>query len=291
MTDLAVIAQPGALDQYADAGEFVVLSCERAKEWLTKCIEHGEIEQIVELKSQAEAIRVYTTTKQLGRDAELAAAEIVRRAERGIGLAVRMGQANGSIRPPSKSVGNSTSRRDVDVPSPQEATGGMPLASLSAVYDLTDGISDEEFDEVIAEAKADGNLSRANVNRTVTRKKAQEESKAERPVIAKQMAAEGHTTAQIAEYLGMSRDGAKRFLDRHLIVVPADAVVGPRRKLDSNRIVNGTVEQVIGIDQMLDTIDYSALDRTQLDYWVSSLSDAIRSLTTLRNNLKKELTQ
>lgn len=97
MSDLAVIAQPGALDQYADAGEFVVLSCERAKEWLTGCIAHGEIEQIVELKSQAEAIRAYTTTKQLGRDAELAAAEIVRRAERGIGLCIRKGQEAGTI--------------------------------------------------------------------------------------------------------------------------------------------------------------------------------------------------
>lgn len=42
MSDLAVIAQPGALDQYADAGEFVVLSCERAKEWLTGCLNAGK---------------------------------------------------------------------------------------------------------------------------------------------------------------------------------------------------------------------------------------------------------
>jgi hypothetical protein len=54
-----------------------------------------QIEQIVELKSQAEAIRVYTVQKQLGHDAELAAAEVVHRAERCIGLAIRKGQAEG----------------------------------------------------------------------------------------------------------------------------------------------------------------------------------------------------
>jgi hypothetical protein len=60
-------------------------------------LEHGEIEQIAEIKSQAEAVRVYTAQKQLGKDAQLAAAEIVRRAERGIGVAIRRGQQGGQI--------------------------------------------------------------------------------------------------------------------------------------------------------------------------------------------------
>ncbi|WP_055751031.1 hypothetical protein [Frankia sp. AvcI1] len=47
--------------------------------------------------TQAEAIRIYTTSKQLGKDAELSAAEIVRRAERGIGIAIRRGQEAGAI--------------------------------------------------------------------------------------------------------------------------------------------------------------------------------------------------
>ena len=56
-----------------------------------------EIERIAEIKSQAEAVRVYSTQKQLGKDAQLAAAEIVRRAERGIGVAIRRGQQTGEI--------------------------------------------------------------------------------------------------------------------------------------------------------------------------------------------------
>jgi hypothetical protein len=76
---LPVLASdPSLIEQAADPASYVVLACERAKTWLTQALEHGDIEQIVELKSQAEAIRVYTAQKQIGKDAELAAAEIVR---------------------------------------------------------------------------------------------------------------------------------------------------------------------------------------------------------------------
>ena len=71
--------------------------CERAKALLEEALEHGQIEQIAEIKSQAEAVRVYTDAKAARPDAQLAAAEIVRRAERGIGVAIRRGQQTGEI--------------------------------------------------------------------------------------------------------------------------------------------------------------------------------------------------
>src|SRR5262249_48266124 len=98
--DLALAADPGVIERSADPAAFVVQACERAKAWLTGALEHGEIDQIAELKSQAEAVRVYTAQKQLGQDAQLAAAEIVRRAERGIGVAIRRGQQDGQLAKP-----------------------------------------------------------------------------------------------------------------------------------------------------------------------------------------------
>src|SRR5215471_10223272 len=95
--DLALAADPAVVERAADPGEFVLAACERAKWWLREALEHGEIEQIAEVRSQAEAVRVYTAQKQLGKDAQLAAAEIVRRAERGIGVAIRRGQQTGEI--------------------------------------------------------------------------------------------------------------------------------------------------------------------------------------------------
>src|SRR5262249_33685580 len=95
--ELALAADPDVIERSADPAGFVVQACERAKAWLQEALDHGGIEQIAEIKSQAEAVRVYTAQRQLGKDAQLAAAEIVRRAERGIGLAIRRGQQNGEI--------------------------------------------------------------------------------------------------------------------------------------------------------------------------------------------------
>src|SRR5579862_6909042 len=96
-SDLALAADPAVVEHAADPGEFVLAACEQAKAFLQRALEQDDIEKIAEVRSQAEAVRVYTAQKQLGKDAELAAAEIVRRAERGIGMAVRRGQQNGQI--------------------------------------------------------------------------------------------------------------------------------------------------------------------------------------------------
>jgi hypothetical protein len=94
---VAPAADPAVIERAADPGEFVIQACQRARTWLREVLEHGDIDQIAELKSQAEAVRAYTIQKQVGKDAQPAAAEIVRRAERGIGLAIRRGQEEGSV--------------------------------------------------------------------------------------------------------------------------------------------------------------------------------------------------
>ena len=162
------------IERSADPAEFVVQACQRAKAWLREALEHGEIEQIAEIKSQAEAIRVYTTQKQLGKDAQLAAAEIVRRAERGIGVAIRRGQQDGEIAKrgdrgshgaPGVHGGNPGDRHDDHLGSPGSFfRHGDERADT---YAMTDGVSDADFEDAIGEAKAEGNLSRANVVRKI----------------------------------------------------------------------------------------------------------------------------
>ncbi|MDG4796194.1 hypothetical protein [Micromonospora sp. WMMD1082] len=163
-TDLAlIVSDQSALEAASDPGQFVVQACERAKTWLAEALEHGDIEQIVELKSQAEAIRIYAMSKQLGEDARLSATEIVRRAERGIGLAIRKGQAEGRIN--KKGDQRSDQVRDANLISPKSlVTNGQ---ELHEAYLMTDGVPDEQFEAALTEAKAEGNLSRANVVRKV----------------------------------------------------------------------------------------------------------------------------
>jgi hypothetical protein len=103
--------------------------------------------------------------------AELAAAEVVRRAERGgIGLAIRRGQEAGEIRTidDTRAKGPATAGDPDGTPgdgkrSPAEFFSGAK--TRSDTYAMADGVSDDQFDGAIEEAKAEGNLSRANVVR------------------------------------------------------------------------------------------------------------------------------
>ena len=157
ITELALISSdPAAMEAQADPGQFVVMACERAKEWLSEALEHGEIEKIVEIKSQAEAIRVYTAQKQIGKDAELSAAEIVRRAERGLGLAVKRGQLNGLV---NTATGNRYRRAGGGLPSPRSFFSCK--AEHEESYVLA-GSSEEKFEKAVQESKEEKNLSRSN---------------------------------------------------------------------------------------------------------------------------------
>lgn len=167
-TSLATL-DPSEIDRAADPAAFVVLCCERAKNWLTEATTHGDIEQIVELKSQAEAIRVYTVQKQLGKDSELAAQEIVRRAERGIGVCIRKGQEAGRIETLSEArsrarLGQQNADGTLSKPRPRDFTDPD---SLHDAVTVTDGVSDEQFEAALSDARSEGNLSRANVVRKV----------------------------------------------------------------------------------------------------------------------------
>jgi hypothetical protein len=249
-TDLAMLAaSPATIEEAADPAVFVTLACERAKTWLAQALDHGQIEQIVELKSQAEAIRVYTAQKQLGRDAELSAAEIVRRAERCIHLAVDKGREAGRIAPQ----GVTRYRPGHHAVSETPGEGATPVLvgdlvnreELHNTRALRD-VSDEQFEEAITQAKEEGNLSRANVVRKATGK---------------------------------------------TLVSDRPEVLRGTRRLDSNRIVEQTVRGAEPVGELLDLVDYSALDPTHLEEWVSSLSGSIKRLRRLQSDLEKELSR
>lgn len=248
-----------ALDVAPNPVAVVLGACERATMLLGLALVHGNLDDIVEIKSQAELIRAYTQQKHLGHMAEMAATELVRRAERGLGKAVRRGQETGEIRSvndvryrkdrqvaSSVHEGNAAGVHQVNTEKPKRSPreffgGGKDYADI---YALTDGVTDEQFDGAISEAKDEGNLSRANVVRKVKRCK----PPSSRPEQLRNM-----------------------------------------RHLDPNRIVQRAIGDS-GLDSDLAAeIDYRALDRDRLEEWISSLNDVIKSLSTLRRNLKKEL--
>lgn len=104
---------------------------------------------------------------------------------------------------------------------------------------------------------------------------------------AREMAAEGYTSRQIAKEIGISAESIAEFRKRHGIEVPADAVIGKTRAHDSNRILSETVTSLEGLVLGLDLVELADLDREQVDGWATSLSNSLRSLNRLAKQLKE----
>ncbi len=301
MSDLVVIPQdPAALDTVKDPAAVMVALVDQARTMLAQAQGMEGLADVIEWKSRAEAIRVYTQQKDMGHEAELSAAEIVRRAERRIGQLIREGQAAGEIR----AKGEHGVLHDQKNSPNDYLTPGEPQA---AVWAITDNVSDDAFEEAIAEAKEEGNLSRANVVRkvkptTADRIKAAAKANpaeaprnlplAERANQIRTLAGRNFTSPQIADQVGISAQHVRDIARRADIEIPADAVFGGKfRKVDPNRVIDSIIEHATPEATSLAFVAYSELDRDRLDEWVSSLSDAIRSLTTIKRNIQKELTR
>jgi hypothetical protein len=300
-TELALATDPDVIERSADPAGFVVQACERARAWLREALERGEIEQIAEIKSQAEAVRVYTAQKQLGKDAQLAAAEIVRRAERGIGVAIRRGQRNGEIAKRGERGGSGAAGV---YGGNRGARRGEHLGSSGSffrhdderadTYAMTDGVSDADFEDALGEARAEGNLSRANVVRKIRQRRStaapgpggQAAGQPSRDLIARHAAA-GMSSRQIAGLLGIGGHQVREVAREHGIAIPADAVVGRTRRPDPNRIVRETAHALEGLAMGVTLADPADLDPAQAAEWTTSLSRSIRVLRQFLAQMRK----
>ena len=304
--DLALAANPGIVERAADPAGFVVAACQRAKAWLQEALEHGEIEQIAEIKSQAEAVRVYTTQKQLGKDAQLAAAEIVRRAERGIGVAIRRGQQNGAVRRRGDHDGRAAGNSDgntISRPGPADyATTGELRGNGAGIYHMTDGVSDEDFEEALAGAKAEQDLSRANVVRKIHQRRGsppgsgdQVPAPADRSAAAARarrkligdLAGRGMSSRQIACQLGIGDHRVRAVAREHGIAIPADAIIGRTRRHDSSRIVRQTVDALEGLVMGVELADPAELDPAEAAAWAASITRSTRALSRFARQIKE----
>ncbi|HEY0889432.1 MAG TPA: hypothetical protein VGE38_07470 [Nocardioides sp.] len=132
---------------------------------LTTALDEMPISEIATTK--AKVATVATATKELGmsREAQELAAEAVRRAEWALGRAIRKGQSEGEIAKqgpaPDFSLGEVKRVTDYGTTGELYARDGKP-----GILTLADEIPEAAaFDAAIDAAKAEGNLSRANVAR------------------------------------------------------------------------------------------------------------------------------
>lgn len=145
----------------------------RARDWLSTAVEMTGPEQIAMAK--AEIATAAEATKQLGlsKEIQLDAQEMVRRAEYALARSIRKGQAEGTVRSQGVGSKDNLSPGRTELPSPYDFAGKHELHGTGGrpgIYNLGEA-EPEDLDEAIDAAKAEGNLSRANVAR-----KAQERS-------------------------------------------------------------------------------------------------------------------
>lgn len=263
---------------------------------------------MAEIRVQAEAVRAYTAGMPVGKDAQFAATELVRRAERGTGLAIRRGQEEGTIRGPHDGKlmcrpGSTEPLRSVgEFGSAHDLNGGGRADGQVGFYALTDGVTDEDFEAALKEARAEGNLSRANVARKA-RERAEPapgvgdwvpvprdfhgEAPAQRRRLIRKWAAEGHSSRQMAGLLGMSDEGVRKIARAQGITVAADIAVVNTRHLDSARIVRETVHSLEGLVMGIELADTASLNREEAAEWAASLATSIRVLSRFTRKLKE----
>jgi len=149
---------------------------------LLAAIEAQSIPGIVEHKAKSLAIQMISKQLKLSRAVQDDAVVLVRMSERAIAVAIRYGQSIGTVETKSDALARGAQAREIKAGrrsfSPGEKDRKIAVATLLtpteqsggksrefSVFNLSDGVTDEQFEEALAQARGEGNLSRANVAR------------------------------------------------------------------------------------------------------------------------------
>jgi len=281
-----------------DAREMLIASnLEQADAWLRAALDvpSPDPRSIADYKVQVAAIEQMARQLRVSKDLQNNATKCIRRAERGVGVAIRKGQedgviatlADGASKREAHRGSNNTSVLDrASKPSPDEFASKAELHGNGAgIYHMTDDVSDEQFEEALAEAESEGNLSRANVVRKIKEPGEVREQLATRIAA---LAAEGYTSKQIASETGKHLDWVRKLARTRGITIPADIVTSRSHNLDAERMMTGAVEYTAAVADSLKMIDPNDLDPDDLTEWVKAIEKSARSILTTTRQMKEQ---
>lgn len=269
-----------------ERGQLVTRALEESKSWLAVATRGTDPAPIAEFKAWAATVAEMTRQKGLAREIQLDAVEMVRRAERGIGVATRHGQAVGVIS------GHGGDRR---ASNGAPRTLGSPAELLpnsherADVYAMTDGVTDEAFEDALAAAREEHNLARANVVRKLTPPPpGAPTSRAERAARIGELAAAGYSSRQIAGELGVAAATVRRTAREDQIDLPADRVTAGTRHIDPHRVIEQTITTLSGVEYalgLLSAADLAALPASQTRTWLAALDRPVKAIHQLIKEL------
>lgn len=272
----------------------VTMMLDQSKQWLDRAMSATNPALAVsEFKAFVATVAEASKQKKLSEGIQLDATEMVRRADRAIGVAIREGQAEGRIYGGSHG-GARRSSTDAALEKPTDYVKRSELYGTTrdnmpqdGIYAMADGVSDADFEEGLAAAKAEGNLSRSNVVRKIKNLPTFSEAQAEKWQTVADLAEERYTSAQIAKRVGMSEkhvrsEGAKRG-----ITFPADEVLGKTKRINGLDVLERIVASLEADESVLGLVEFESITPEQAVELLQRLTTPLRAINRMKTRLKE----
>lgn len=267
---------------------------DQSRQWLDRALEAtNPAREVAEFKAFIATVAEAAKQKKLSEDIQLDAVEMVRRSERALGVAIRKGQEAGEVARRGQGGGTeippgaTQPRSDRGMSLPTDFAKESELSGNGGgIYAVTDGVSDEQFESALSEAKEERNLSRANVVRKVTQMQSFREKQETKWEKVELLANSGLTSPQIASEVGMSEAGLRDGARKRGIEFPADRIVGKTRRIDPLEVIEQTVLSLEVTESSLVLADLSEVTAEQAAEWLSRIEKPLRSLKQFQTKLK-----
>lgn len=268
-----------------------------ARSWLAHAVEATEPKTIANFKAQMATVAEATRQLGLSKEIQLDAQEMVRRAEYALARSIRRGQAEGTIASTSRQAHRTTydERAKPSDFAPDVELYDRPSQHKAGILSIADNATPERFDEAIAEAKAEGDLSRANVSRKVKgiakgQTTTGPTTRDQRADLIVKLANEGYSSRQMPAKVGVTEETVRQIAREYGIEIPADRAISKTRRINSTQVVVNTATALEGLVSGVELIDYDALDLQEVRQWATSLTDSLRTLNRFAKQIK-EMTQ
>jgi hypothetical protein len=280
----------------------VTMMLDQAKQWLERAMEStNPVRDIADFRAFVATVAEASKQKKLSEDIQLDATEMVRRAERALGVAIRKGQEAGEIStratPRSQpgyvrvrnGVEESVQAHDLDptlrLPSPGEFFSNSQ--ERNEIYAMTDDVTDEQYEAVLAEAKEEGSVARAAIVKKIKNLPTHSEKQTAKWQTVRDLAEDRLSSAQIAKRVGMTEEGLRSGARREGITFPADEVLGKRKRINGLEVMERIIASLEGDESVLGLVEFEDITPEQADEWLQRLVSPLRAINRMKNRLKE----
>ena len=299
------VATLGALDKVsAEVAVSDMLS--QAHDWMSNALAATDVpapvraDAVKGMKAYLSTVQEATRQKDLSKSIQEDATEMVRRAEYMLGRAIREGQEAGEIRSHGDGAGRpkKITAESAVIPGPASPYDFAKHTELygdgtqggNGVLAMADNADPEEFEEALAEAREEGNLSRANVVRKVKKIADKSPEKQSQWAEVRRLAEDERWSSRDINarlHIYVRDNDFRKEAKRRGISFPADAVFSNKKHLKSLDIIQRAVTSAAVTAEALGIVSTDDVTPEQAAEWLPELTRGIRALNQLKTQLKE----